>query len=178
MTLQEFTAKMNPLLEKGRKTYTGSVLDLIFAEVKNITLSDFERLVKHLNGSARFAPMVPDFRKAILELNIKPIRPKLEIVETTAHILQPENFLYHLQGNAWADNNYIYLRGNTIRECGFVVKMDQPHHPLVKLDEEVREQKIKECKEHLKNRTFPKFEESKNAEMRRLNFSDFDPGVA
>lgn len=174
MTLQEFTTKMNPLLEKGRKTYTGSVLDLIFREVKNLSLFDFERLVTHLNGSQRYAPLVPEFRKAIQELSIKPEK-KFQVVDEnySSGPKQDEDFLYHLRENVWANNDYILVRGNTVKECGFIIKADYPHNPVVKQCADVHAQKIKECKEHLKNKTHPQFEQSKIAEFKNLNYADF-----
>lgn len=161
----------------GAKNYSQDRVSIIFHEVKNFSASDFERVVSHLIGNQRVAPLVAEFRRTISDLGLRPER-KLEIVEATSHQVYPENFLYHLEGNAWADNYYIYLRGTNIRECSFVVKADQPHHPLVLLDEQIREQRIKEAKEHIKNKTYPKFEESKNSEMRRLHFPDFTRGPA
>lgn len=156
----------------GSKNYSGERVALIFDEVKFLSIADFEKLVNHMIGNQRFAPLLSDFKKAIAEMGLRPER-KFQVIETTAAKIYPENYFYHLEGNAWADNFYIYLRGRTIRECGVVIKADQPHHPLVLLDDQVREERIKEVKEHLKNNTYPKFEEAKIADLQRVNYADF-----
>ncbi len=175
MTLQEFTAKMNPLLEKGRKTYTGSVLDLIFKEVKNLSSLDFERLVAFLNGSQRFAPLVPEFRKAIQDLGLKPDK-KFQIVDASFTPRQTEDHVYHLRENVWANNDYILVQGSSVKECGFIIKADYPNNPVVEEDDKVRSSKIQEIKNHIKNGTYPRYQQSKINEFKKLDFENFFPG--
>ena len=155
----------------GNKNYSAERIALIYNEVRSYSASDFNQLVSHMVGNYRNAPLVIDFKKAIFDLNLRPERK--EVIETTATPVQPENLLYHLDGNAWADNTHIYLRGNTSRDCGFIVKADYPHHPLVNLDNEVRAKRISEIKDHLKNKSYQKFDEAKSAEMKRINYASY-----
>lgn len=174
MNLQDFQTAISPIVSRWPRGYSGDQLQLIQEEVKMLSHPDFVRLVRHLLGSSRVAPMVPDFRKAITDLGLKAQR-RPEVVETTysSAPTEPENFLYHLMENFWADNKYIFIRGD---KPSFVIKNDYPSHPLVIKDCNVRDQKIKECKLHLVKGTHAKFEQDKINDMRRVNFSDFKVG--
>lgn len=157
------------------KNYSPDRVALIFQEVRHLAVADFERLINHMIGNNRYPPLVSDFRKAIAELNIK-AQPRNDYIETTFSApKQEENYHYHLKDHYWADNTHIHVRGKTLRECGFVIKNDHPGNPLVIEDCNVRESKIKECRLHLSKGTFPKFDQDKSNEMRRVRYDDFSP---
>lgn len=156
----------------GAKNYSAERVTLIFNEVKFLSISDLEKLINHMIGNQRLAPLLADFKRAMSELSLRAER-RFTVIETTATKIYPENYYYYLEENAWADNLYIYLKGTNIRSSGFIIKSDFPYHPLVLLDEQVREQRISEIKAHLKNGSLPKFEESNIAEMKRINFEQF-----
>lgn len=148
MTLQEFQSAVNPLVNRFKKNYTGDVMDLIYSEVRSITMEQFKSVVAYLNGTMRFAPMVPDFRDALLKLNI---RPSEYSIGTQAVPKQNEDFLYHLRDNIWATNDYLYIRGH---RHAFIVKSHSPENPLVIEDAEKRSQRISLVKKHLENGTY------------------------
>lgn len=155
MTLQEFTMAMNPLLNRFKRNYTGDVLDLIYTEVKNLTLGDFKRLVAHLNGTLRMAPMVPDVRKGIGELNIRPVVHVVpsETNYNTSRRAQ-DDVLYRLRDNIWANQDYIFIRGEDPK---FIIKDQHPHNPLVVEDSQFGPEKLKEAKDHLAKGTYSQY---------------------
>jgi hypothetical protein len=156
MTDQEFQTAISPILLKWPRGYSGDQVHLVKEEVKMLSHPDFVRLVRHLLGSMRVAPMVPDFKKGIQELGIS-FRRESYSNAATPQIIQSENFLYQIRDNIWADDNYILIRGE---KPSFIVKADHPNHPYVLEDAEVRSQKLKQTKEHLHKRTYEKFMES------------------
>lgn len=162
----------------GAKNYSAERVALIYAEVKAFSVSDLEKLINHMVGNQRFAPLLGDFKKVISEMGFRP-EIRRDYVETTFSAPKAEDdYLYHLRENYWADNKYIHVRGKTLRECGFIIKSEHPGNPLVIEDCNVREQKIKEVKLHLVKGTYPKFEQDKNNEMRRVSFENFSPEPA
>lgn len=113
MNFQEFNAKMSPLINRFKKGYNGDLLALVFEEVKNITSVDFERLVTHLLGSSRVAPMVPDFRKAINDLGIKYINHTHQ--ENSAYAknngrMTGIDWEYPVRKHIWANSRYFFIR--------------------------------------------------------------------
>lgn len=178
MDKQSFEQRFMKIISTfGAKNYSQDRVSIIYSEVKNLTSDDFSRLVDHLIGSSKMAPLVPDFRRSIAELGLRAQRPRLDVIETTASIVQAENFIYHLQDNAWANNTHIFTRGPSVRECGFVLKEEHPHHPLVKLDEQVRDERLKEIKSHLLKGTLPRFEEDKIGSLRKADFGAIVKGA-
>lgn len=163
MNQQEFQTAISPILLKWPRGYSGDQVQLINDEVKMISHPDFVRLVRHLLGSMRVAPMVPDFKKGIQDLGIRPILQRAESRQDYQPIHQEEDFLYQVRENIWADNKYIFIRGANNRTSGFILKADHPTHPYVLEDKEVRAERIKEIKNHLKNRSYSKFMEPKTA---------------
>lgn len=168
MTNQEFSAAINPLLGRFKNAYNGDVLALIFDEVKNITLLDFKRLIAHLNGSSRFAPMVPDFRKGIMELSIA-MTKRMAIVNPDYRPVN-EDFVYQVRDNIWANNSYVYIREDSEGKCKFIIKALHPDHPLVIEAKEVMKERIAEIKKHLVDRTYAQF-----MEQRQSNIKDMKP---
>lgn len=178
MTLQEFQASMVTLLNRWPRGYSGDQLSLVYDEVKTLIKPDFDRLVRHLLGSSRVAPMVPDFRKAVQDLGIR-TRPVLAEVTPAMAVPQVEDFTYHIRDNIWANNEYIFLRGATVRQCSFIIKSEHPDHPLVIEDKAVREGKIKEIKQHLAKNTYSKFMDTIHGTgLRKMSFDDFTPDPA
>lgn len=105
----------------GVKTYSQDRVNLIFDEVKNVTSSDFDRLVRHFIGTAKSAPLVPDFRKAISDLNIKFISSyTAPIQDLSSNKLGWE---YPVKVCVWANSRYFYFReGDGIHR--FMIKAD------------------------------------------------------
>lgn len=173
MNYQEFSASINPLLSRFKNAYNGDVLSLVFDEVKSLTLLDFKRLVAHLNGSLRFAPMVPDFKKGVEELRL--IRPNhLVIVSPTYRPEQREDLIYQIRDNIWADNAYIFIRSVDGARSSFILKADHPEHPLVMEDKEVRNQRIAEAKKHLASNTYKGFMDQKLRPIKSLKPLSFE----
>lgn len=157
MNFLEYDAAMLPLKNRFKNQYNGDVLVSIFDTVKNLNVDDFKKVVPYLNGRVRTVPMVQEFEKAMLELNV---RPRLALYQPgESHVQTVEDFTYCIRENIWADNTYIFMRGP---RPSFIVKKDHPTHPLVIEDNEVRTLRIKEVKQHLAQNTYTKFMESKN----------------
>lgn len=155
MTLLEFQSAFTPIGAKWPRGYSGDQIQLIFDELKTLSHADFVRLVRHILGTARIAPMIPDFQKAVRDLNIHPV---LHVVPQNhqAQASTDENFLYQVRENVWADNTHIFIRGE---RPGFILKKDHPTNELVVLDSQVRSQKISIIKKHLTQNTYSKLME-------------------
>jgi hypothetical protein len=140
MNFNEFNVKMNPLINRFKKGYNGDVLALVFEEVKNITMTDFERLVTHLLGSSRIAPMVPDFRKAINDLGVKSISLAgydAPAIQKNNGILTGIDWEYPVKKGVWANSRYFFFRDGTDKHR-FMVKSQCVDSELLELDQECR----------------------------------------
>lgn len=174
MNYQEFQTVITPIIIRWKTAYSGDQLKLIHEALDCYGMSDFKKVVDHLLGTQRVAPMIPDFKKAFFDLNIK---ATLKVVSPN---FQPassprgeEDYMYHLRDNIWANNTFVFIRGETVKACSSINKKDYPTHPLVVEDANVRSLKIAEVKKHLENRTYDSFMNSKNSgdPVRPLNYS-------
>lgn len=137
MNYQEFSAKINPILNRFNKAYNGDILAMVFDEVKNITSADFERLVKHLLGSYRVAPMVPDFRKAITDLAIK--KTGFDNYAVSHEIVKNNgsngiDWEYPVQKGIWANSRYFFIREEGSHR--FIIKDMCDNKELLEADKE------------------------------------------
>jgi hypothetical protein len=171
ISLQEFQSAMVTILNRWPRAYSGDQLSLIYDDLKTLNRPDFDRLARHLLGVSRVAPMIPEFRKALTELNIR-TRPVLATGPERIATPQVEDFLYHVRENIWANNNFIFIRGP---RPTFIVKADHLDNELVKEAEAVKGQRIAEIKKHLAANTYSKHVESQQAPMRKLDYSDLLP---
>lgn len=158
MTFQEFQASITPIVARWPRGYSGDQLQLVHDEVKTISKPDFDRVVRHLLGISRIAPMVPDFRKAVSDLGIKPQFVPHPIQERAISYTNRENHTYWIRENIWANDDYVY-----VRPLSFIVKKFHLDHPLVLEDAEVREFRLSEIRTHLKNGTYSKLIDSWNS---------------
>lgn len=149
MTFPEFDNAMLPLKNRFKSQYNGDVLVSIFDAVKSLDVDDFKRIVPHLNGRVRTVPLVPEFEKAMAELNIRP--QYNNVYPISHHTQEEENFLYCIREEYWADNTHIFIRGP---RPGFIIKKDHPAHPMVIEDSQVRSLRISEIKKHLTQNTY------------------------
>jgi hypothetical protein len=137
MNNQEFSAKINPLINRFNKAYNGDVLALIFDEVKNVTSTDLERLVMYLLGSHRVAPMVPDFRKAINDLGIKKqyIAQKASDVQIIlGNGSGGVDWDYPIEKGVWANSKYFIIRDGGPHR--FIIKAMCDNQDLLDKDKE------------------------------------------
>jgi len=174
MTLQEFQAKLTPIITRWPRAYSGDQLSLVYDVVKTLSVPDFERLVRHLLGSSRYAPMVPDFQKGISELSLR-TKPVLATVTESISVPVVEDHTYKIRDNIWANNDYIFVRGKTIRENIFIFKSENPNHPLALEDKKVRTERINEIKSHIAKNTYSQFmSEATQAYLPNFKHLNFD----
>jgi hypothetical protein len=180
MTLQEFEVSFNPILNRWKRAYSGDQLQLVYEEVKTLLKTDFDRVVGNLLGSSRVQPMIPDFRKAVMDLGIRALDPKFQTLAPNYYYRPEEDFVYHVIDNVWANNEYVFIRGD---KQIFVSKKDSPAHPLVIQANEVKAERIKEIKDHLAKNTYSIFmasggqskSVSKISNLRPIDFNDREP---
>ena len=175
MTQMEFQKIIAPVLTRWTRGYSSDQVSLLHSEFQTISSANFERLVTHLLGTMRVAPMIPDFKKAMMELGIRGERVESSTSKTYVGpktLDLGENYLYCVRDNIWADNFYIFIRGKTVRECAVVIKADHPDHPYVKEDAVVRNQRIQELKQTQIKQMNKRHQASG---FRKPDFSDFQP---
>ena len=174
MTLQEFQTAIHSIVMRWPRAYSGDQLQLLFDEMKMIPRPDLDRVVKHLLGSSRVAPMIPDFKKAVNDLAIRPAYYHNPAPE--ARTIVPEDFEYQIRDNIWANNDYVFIRGTDIRTNSFISKKDYPDHPLVKEDAQVRSFKISVVKKHLENKTYNTYMDGLkgNSGLRLMKFENME----
>lgn len=178
MNRSEFDASMTLLTIRFKRAYNGDILALVFEAVKNITSIDFERVVAHLLGSCRYAPMVPDFRKAVNELSIK----NLHVVKysdyaqglssgpsTYRSAVEMVDHCYPIKKNLWANKKYFLVREKDERPR-FIIKSLCDDEALLSSDKKAKEHYYKLFADYLdpaKGGSLGKFNEY-YAELLRL----------
>lgn len=136
-----FESSMMKIINQfGSKSYSQDRITLIYNSMKNLSNNDFEKVVNHFVANGRNAPVLADFKTAIedlgLILNRNESAPVRNIIST--------NVIYNLEGNYWASDKYVFNRGD---KPSFVIKQDEPNHPMVKLDKELgKEKKLTQVK--------------------------------
>lgn len=93
----------------GAKSYSQDRINLIFNEVRGISSSDFDKMILHFVGGSKAAPLVPDFRQAIRDLNIRSLGVAKE--PTTQSANNSMDWEYPVKENVWANRNYFFFRG-------------------------------------------------------------------
>lgn len=160
MTPLEFQSAFHPIEVRWKRAYNADQIALIHEAICHYTFEQLQTVVKHLLGSQRMAPMVPDFQRCFQEMRFV---PRGNIQYSAPSVAQSrDNFQYCIRDNIWADDNYVFIRGNTVRNNSFIIKRDYPDHPLVLEDKEVRPARLAEIKEHIKKGTYSKFHEEQN----------------
>lgn len=145
LTPQEFQSAFFQIEARWKKAYNADQVALIKDVSDKYSFEQFRSVCTRLLGSMRSAPMVPDFEKCFTDLRIVP-RGNNYYPSAASPVQSEANFEYQLRDNIFADNNYIFIRGNTVRTCSFIVKADHPTHPLVLEDREVRSSRLQEIK--------------------------------
>jgi hypothetical protein len=125
------TTIMKLVSQFGARNFSQERINLIFDEVKYYSLLDFEQLVKHFIGNHRTAPTVQDFRKAVFDLNIKPI---VKQTETSLKIVSGHGWVYPIELGVWADNRAIFIR--TEKYPKFIMKFQCEDSELLEKDRE------------------------------------------
>ena len=174
MTQMEFQKLISPILTRWTRGYSADQVSLLHSEFKNISSGNFERLVTHLLGTMRVAPMVPDFKKAMMEMGIRAERfesNKIQVKDGPKVLDIGENYLYCVRDNIWADNFYVFIRGS---KPTFIIKADAPNHPYVIEDREVRSERIKEIKS---NQIKAMNKKAHATGFKRAEFGDFTEGA-
>jgi hypothetical protein len=155
MTPEDFKAGMAKVVfhPKWKSFYTGDVLDQIFKEVNHLSVDQLRKICETFVGSARTAPLVPEFRSKLLEYGLT---PKRSHERPAPYVSTADDLVYHLKDNIWANNEYIYIRGP---KPSFIAKKNAPDHPLVKEDAELGPSRRKVAKSHLDEGTYQKYVE-------------------
>lgn len=176
LTLQEFQIAMTKLVQDPRfkRAYSGDVLDLIYHEVKYAKFEKFKYICDQLLGSSKTAPLVPDFKRAMQENGVKKFATQnTNYSEPTSVQSGP---VYHLVDDVWATDNDIVIRGGAPR---FIIKDQAPEHPLVKLDKEVRSEKLREANKAISEGRYGEYLKEKSQfskevkGLKRVSFDDF-----
>jgi hypothetical protein len=154
MTPQEFQSAFHPIEVRWKKAYNGDQVALIHEVAEKYTFEQFKSVCKRILGSySSRAPMVPDFEKAFIELRFVPRGNRTYSQAAASTVRSEEDFHYQLEENVWADNKYIHVRDKDVRKCRYIIKADNPTHPLVQLDAQVRHIKIAEIKANQQKKT-------------------------
>jgi len=132
MRKDEFEQAVMKLVSQfGARNFSQERINLIFDEVKFYSISDFEHLVKHFIGNHRTAPTVQDFRKAVFDLNIKPI---VKQAETSLKIISGHGWVYPIEVGLWADHRAIFIRNEKYPK--FIMKFQCEDQDLLEKDRE------------------------------------------
>ena len=155
MTPIEFQKCMQPIIEKEnwKRAYDATLMTMIYDEVKHLIPMELDQIILSMRGSLRSAPLVPDFKKSVLALGFR-AKPHASIPNHSSAPTQKENIFYWLHENIWADNTHIFERSRKASESRFFPKDQNPDHPYVLLDNQVRADRIKQVKKALENRTY------------------------
>jgi len=169
MNKAEFENRFHKIIAQfGSKNFSQDRVTLIYDQVKYISADDLSRVFDFLVGNSRLAPMVQDFKSTVSMLGIRSIRIVSDSEPHQTHRTPPD-YVYHLEANTWASNHYIAIRGPNVRACKFIIKSDAPDHPLVILDKEVRQEKLREIFNQVVQKTYGQ----KIENFKILNYDDF-----
>jgi hypothetical protein len=152
----------------GAKNYSQDRINMIFDVVKAIEPKDLERVVNHFVGNSRTAPLVKDFQLAISELGIKKRFTVVSDEPRAPHQSSEDDFVYHVRDELWANNDYVYIRGD---RPSFIIKKASPDHPYVLEANAVRSERIAAIKAELRNKhTIPRPPTKVGEGMTKLDF--------
>lgn len=173
MTLQDFQASFTPILNRWKRGYSGDQLQIVYEEVKTLLKADFDRVVTNLLGTSRIQPMVPDFRKAVSDLGIRAVSPVIQNAPLNFFHKHTEDYVYHVDGNVWANNKYVFIRS---AKQAFILIEEYPDHPYVQQAKAVKAERVVEIKKHISNNTYSQFHSaSHQPHFSTVDYSGFLP---
>jgi hypothetical protein len=110
------------------KDYSEDRMHLIWAVCSNYSCEDVASATRFFLGSSRRSPLVDEFRDYLKSKKII----KQPTQESAVKFINNDPVFYHLQGNVFANNNYIVFRDDTPR---FIIKSEHADNELVIFDQ-------------------------------------------
>lgn len=170
---KQFEQAFLGVVGKWPKAYTAEQVNLIYKKLDHLNFDQMILVSKHILENFRVAPLINEFDGVLHRLGL---RKKLASFENTEGLKPKKNHTYWLVEKYWANDETISYFGESVWDCRVVYKNQIPNHPLIKLDNEVREKRLQQIEYALENGSYEKLmsgwiQESKKYETGTVNQS-------
>jgi hypothetical protein len=128
-TRSELENALGELLDLFPSAFSNARMKRITEILKGVALDDIKRISSRMVDSSRYAPLPEDFKQAIIDLGIK---KSFALPQYQHKPKQKKIEIAYLEGDWFFDDEKVFKRGKSVRDCATVYRKDEPDHPMVK----------------------------------------------